>query len=168
VQVTGSVSALLDPTLGMNLELTGRENIGLRGLINQMSAAEIARLEEDVREFSELGDFIDLPVRFYSSGMIVRLGFAMATAIHPQVLMMDEWLLAGDSAFLEKARQRLEHMVRGAEILILSSHMTEVVLQWCTRVLWLDQGRIRADGPAREVLEQYLGHPVKLETDAAA
>jgi lipopolysaccharide transport system ATP-binding protein len=168
VHVVGSVSALLDPTLGMNLELTGRENIGLRGLINQMSPAEIARLEEDVREFSELGDFIDLPVRFYSSGMVVRLGFALATAIHPQVLMMDEWLLAGDSAFLEKARHRLEHMVRGAEVLILSSHMTDVVLKWCTRVLWLDQGRIRADGPAREVLEQYLGHPVKLETDAAA
>jgi lipopolysaccharide transport system ATP-binding protein len=89
--------------------------------------------------------------------MVVRLGFALATAIKPQILLMDEWFLAGDTAFLEKARLRLEEMVRGAEILVLSSHQVEIVRNWCSRVLWLDQGKVIADGPADEVLGQYLG-----------
>ena len=84
-------------------------------------------MKTDVADFAELGDFIDLPVRTYSSGMLVRLGFALATAIRPQILLMDEWFLAGDAEFMEKARQRLEDMVRGAEILVLSTHQTFVV-----------------------------------------
>lgn len=158
VRVRGTLNALLDPQLGMNVDLTGRENIMLRGLYNGLDRAAIRRLEEDVRVFAELDAFIDLPVRIYSSGMVVRLGFALATAIRPQVLLMDEWFLAGDATFMEKARDRLEDMVRGAEILVLSSHMTQVVLDWCTRVIWMDQGRIRADGPAAEVLEHYAAH----------
>ena len=158
VRVRGTLNALLDPNLGMNMELTGRENIMLRGLYNGLDRATIRRLEEDVSAFAELDDFIDLPVRIYSSGMVVRLGFAMATAIRPQVLLMDEWFLAGDAAFLEKARGRLEDMVRGAEILVLSSHAKQAVLDWCTRVMWLDQGRIREDGPAAEVMAHYEAH----------
>ena len=156
VRVRGSLNALLDPQLGMNMELTGRENIMLRGLYNGLDRTAIARLEEDVRAFAELDDFIDLPVRIYSSGMVVRLGFALATAIRPQVLLMDEWFLAGDAAFIEKARGRLEDMVRGAEILVLSSHLSHVVLDWCTRVIWMDHGRIREDGPAADVLGRYM------------
>lgn len=158
VRIQGSLNALLDPSLGMNLELTGRENIMLRGLYNGLPRPMLARLEEDVAEFAELGDFLDLPVRIYSAGMVVRLGFALATAIKPQILLMDEWFLAGDAAFMAKARSRLEEMVRGAEILVLSTHSTDIVRSWCTRVLWLDQGRIHQDGPADEVLEAYLGH----------
>jgi lipopolysaccharide transport system ATP-binding protein len=94
-------------------------------------------------------------VRIYSSGMLVRLGFALATAIRPQILLMDEWFLAGDAAFMERARGRLEDMVRGAEILVLSSHMLAAVEEWCTRVLWMDQGRVRADGPRDAVLAAY-------------
>jgi lipopolysaccharide transport system ATP-binding protein len=157
IMVRGSLGALLDPNLGMNMELTGRENIALRGLYGGMSPATIRRLEEDVCEFAELDQFIDLPVRIYSSGMVVRLGFALATAIRPQVLLMDEWFLAGDAGFLEKARARLEDMVRGAEILVISTHSAQVVLDWCNRVIWMDQGRVRDDGPPREVLERYLG-----------
>jgi lipopolysaccharide transport system ATP-binding protein len=160
VHVGGTMVALLDPTLGMNLELTGRENIMLRGLYNGLSKPETKRLEEDVQDFAELGEFLDLPVRFYSSGMVVRLGFALATAIRPQVLLMDEWILAGDAAFMDKARARLEAIVRGAEILVLSSHMPHVIVEWCNRVLRLDGGHIVDDGPAREVTERYLGHPV--------
>ena len=89
--------------------------------------------------------------------MVVRLGFALATAIRPQVLLMDEWFLAGDASFMEKARARLEDMVRGAEILVLSTHQTSVILDWCTRVIWMDQGRIVEDGPAQEVMARYLG-----------
>jgi lipopolysaccharide transport system ATP-binding protein len=159
VSVRGN--ALLDPSLGMNADLTGRENIMLRGLYSGLDQTVIRRLADDVSEFAELGEFLDLPVRIYSARMIVRLGFAMATAIRPQVLLMDEWILAGDAAFWDKAALRLEDMVRGAEILVLSSHNHYVVADWCTRVLWLEQGRIREDGPAEEVLEHYLGHPLR-------
>ena len=157
VHVQGSIGALLDPNLGMNPEMTGRENIVLRGLMNGLGHAAIAKLEEDVQSFAELAEFLDLPLRFYSSGMVVRLGFALATAIRPQVLLMDEWFLAGDAAFMEKARLRLEDMVRGAEILVLSSHNIDVVREWSTRVIWMDQGRIKADGPAGTVLDEYEG-----------
>ncbi len=157
LRVKGSLNALLDPNLGMNLDLTGRENILLRGLYNGLPRSAVPRLEEDVIEFAGLADFIDLPVRIYSAGMVVRLGFALATAIKPQILLMDEWFLAGDASFLEKARQRLEEMVRGADILVLSSHQVDIVESWCTRVLWLDQGHVLADGPAEEVLDRYRG-----------
>ena len=170
VRVRGSLNALLDVNLGMNMDLTGRENIRLRGMYQGVPRSGLARLEEDVQDFAELGDFIDLPVRIYSSGMVVRLGFALATAVRPQILLMDEWFLAGDASFISKARLRLEDMVRGAEILVLSSHITSVVRQWCTRVMWMEHGRVRDEGPAGEVLDRYLDvKPVEpvLETVAA-
>lgn len=158
VRVEGSINALLDPSLGMNPELTGLENIRLRGLMHGFSEAEIARLTEDVREFADLGDFIELPMRTFSAGMMIRVGFALATAIRPQVLLMDEWLLAGDASFMEKARARVSDLVRSVEILVLSSHSHDIIRTWCTRAIWLDQGRVRADGDVTEVLEAYLGH----------
>jgi len=139
----------------MNPELTGRENILLRGLYTGLNKPAISRLEDDVQSFAELGEFLDLPVRFYSSGMVVRLGFALATAINPQVLLMDEWFMAGDMRFLAKAMGRLENVVDGSEILVLSSHQNQAVRKWCTRVIWLDHGRIRADGPVGEVMDMY-------------
>jgi lipopolysaccharide transport system ATP-binding protein len=168
ISIQGSLNALLDPSLGMNMELTGRENILLRGLYAGLPRHDLPRLEDDVAEFAELSDFIDLPVRIYSAGMVVRLGFALATAIKPQILLMDEWFLAGDAAFMERARVRLETMVRNADILVLSTHQTEIVRTWCTRVLWLDQGHVLADGPAGEVLDQYLGKPVNAPEPADA
>ncbi len=159
ISVQGRIAALLDANLGMNYELTGRENIALRGLYNGLGKDAILRLEEDVEEFAELGDFLDLPMRFYSAGMIVRLGFALATAIKPEVLLMDEWLLAGDAAFMEKATIRLEAVVRHAEILVLSSHMPQIVLNWSTRVICMKEGRIVDDGDPAEVMERYLARP---------
>lgn len=155
IDIRGSLNALLDANLGMNMELTGRENIELRGLYYGLSHTNIRRLVDDVSEFADLGAFISLPVRLYSTGMVVRLGFGMATAIKPQILLMDEWLMAGDAQFMDKARIRLEDMVRGADILVLSSHSLSAVEAWCTRVLWLDQGRIHDDGPAGRVLAAY-------------
>ncbi len=162
LRVEGAVGSLLDVNSGMNNELSGRENIMLRGLYNGMSRAATAGLVEDVCDFAELGEFMELPVRFYSSGMAVRLAFAMATAIQPQVLLMDEWFLAGDANFLDKARARMESLVRTAEILVLSSHMENIVLEWATRVIWLDHGRVREDGPAREVMGHYLNMDLSL------
>jgi lipopolysaccharide transport system ATP-binding protein len=161
VRLRGTLNALLDPSLGMNAELTGRENIMLRGLYNGLPRPMLARLEEDVIEFSELSDFIDLPMRIYSAGMSVRLGFALATAMRPKILLMDEWFLAGDASFMEKARMRLEEMVRAADILVLSSHNDTVVREWCTRVMWLEKGRVRADGPAQEVMAQFAATPAE-------
>jgi lipopolysaccharide transport system ATP-binding protein len=161
VQIHGTMNALLDTSLGMNPELTGRENIMLRGLYGGLSGAKLEQLEKDVIEFAELSDFIDLPMRIYSAGMAVRLGFALATAVRPRILLMDEWFLAGDAAFLEKARQRMEDMVRSADILVLSTHNDAIVREWCTRVIWLEKGRIRADGPVDEVLNEYIGAPVE-------
>lgn len=157
VRIQGTLNALLDPNQGMNPELTGRENVALRGRYHNLDHAGVTALQEDVRAFAELGDFFDLPVRIYSSGMIIRLAFAMATAIRPQVLLMDEWFLAGDAAFREKARERLETMVRGADILVLSTHLNDIVRSWCTRVIWLEDGRVRADGPTAEVMEAFAG-----------
>ncbi len=170
VRVMGTLNALLDPSLGMNMELTGRENILLRGLYGGLSKPMLKRLEDDVIEFAELSDFIDLPVRIYSAGMVVRLGFALATAIRPRILLMDEWFLAGDAAFMEKARKRLEDMVRSADILVLSTHDNNIVREWCTRVIWLEKGRVRADGPAAEVMDQYAGpvaHPLLSSAEVA-
>ena len=164
LRVDGAVGSLLDVSSGMNNELSGRENIILRGLYNNMRPAAISRMVEDVADFADLGEFMELPIRFYSSGMAVRLAFAIATAIRPQVLLMDEWFLAGDANFLDKARARLENLVKTAEILVLSSHMANIVLEWATRVIWLDHGRVREDGPAGEVMSHYLGtDPERLE-----
>ncbi|MCB8883461.1 ABC transporter ATP-binding protein [Acidisoma cellulosilytica] len=163
VRIQGSLNALLDPNQGMNPELTGRENVALRGRYHRMNREAVEALQEDVRSFAELGDFFDLPTRIYSSGMIIRLAFAMATAIRPQVLLMDEWFLAGDAAFREKARERLETMVRGADILVLSTHLNDIVRSWCTRVIWLEDGRVRMDGAVDEVMEVFAG---KIDTPA--
>ena len=157
IEINGRIGALLDPNLGMNSELTGRENIVLRGLYNGFPRSEIEQLESDVEAFAELGEFLDLPMRFYSAGMTVRLGFALATAIRPEVLLMDEWFLAGDAAFMEKATIRLESVVNQAEILVLSSHSPGVILNWSTRVIRMDHGRIVDDGPPQEVMDRYLG-----------
>lgn len=155
VEVQGSIGTLLDPSLGMNPELTGRENVALRGMLNGLTGPAIRRLEKDVQDFAEQPEFLDLPVRFYSSGMVIRLGFALATAIRPEVLLMDEWLLAGDAAFMKRARTRLEDMVRGADILVLSSHNADVIRSWSTRVIWLDQGRVAADGQPGDIVQRY-------------
>ena len=157
VRVSGVIGSLLDVNFGMNLELSGRENILLRGLYNGMGSQAIAAMAKDVADFAELGEFLELPVRFYSSGMAVRLAFGMATAIKPQVLLMDEWFLAGDASFLDKARARMEGLVRNAEILVLSSHLNAIVQEWATRLIWLDHGRVREDGPVDEVLAHYMG-----------
>ena len=168
LRVDGVIGSLLDVNAGMNAELSGRENILLRGLYNGMDRPAIARMVEEVSDFAELGEFMELPVRLYSSGMGVRLAFAMATAIRPQVLLMDEWFLAGDANFMDKARARLEALVKTAEILVLSSHVESIVLEWATRVIWLDSGRIREDGAPRDVLRSYLGTAAVAPADAVA
>ena len=155
VTVRGEINALLDTNLGMNVDLTGRENIALRGLHAGLSPRQIRTVEDDVQGFAELGSFLDMPVRTYSSGMVLRLGFALATAVRPRVLLMDEWFLAGDANFMLKAQGRLEQLVQQAEILVISTHQLEVVSAWCTRVLWMEGGTVRMQGRPDEVLAAY-------------
>ncbi|KXV55201.1 ABC transporter ATP-binding protein [Gluconobacter japonicus] len=156
VRLEGSIGTLLDASLGMNMELTGRENIRLYGLHAGLSKAEISQIDQDVQDFADLGSYMDMPVKTYSSGMTVRLAFGLATAVKPQILLMDEWFLAGDGAFMNKAQERLEAMVQHADILVISTHQPDVMRKWCTRVIWLEDGRIRMDGTPDEVLDVYL------------
>jgi lipopolysaccharide transport system ATP-binding protein len=152
LEVAGSIGSLIDPAAGMDQESTGRENIMLRGLYRGLSDADSGALADEIGNFSELGEFLDVPVRTYSAGMQVRLSFAMATVIAPQVLLMDEWFLAGDAGFMAKAEERLRGLVANADILVLATHDMGIVRQWCTRAIRLDAGRIIADGPVAEVL----------------
>jgi lipopolysaccharide transport system ATP-binding protein len=150
--VEGAIGSLIDPAAGMDPEATGRENIVLRALYRGMSDAESQALAEEVAAFAGLGEFLDVPMRAYSAGMNVRLSFAMATAMTPQVLLMDEWFLAGDADFMAKANERLSRLVSDADILVLATHDMAVARAWCTRAIRLDGGRIVADGPVAEVL----------------
>jgi lipopolysaccharide transport system ATP-binding protein len=156
LSMEGRLTSLLDPSHGMNMDLTGRENIRLRGYFLGLPAAEIERLVADVEDFSELAQFLDLPVRSYSSGMVLRLAFAMATAFPPEILLMDEWILAGDAAFMEKAKGRVEGMVQHADILVLASHSPAILAEWCNRLIWLESGQINSDGLPGDVLRKYL------------
>ena len=110
---------------------------------------------DEIIEFTELGSFIDMPVRTYSAGMMVRLCFAVATSLRPEILLMDEWLAAGDAAFLHKARQRMEDFLSGTSILVLASHSLSLLNEWCNRAILLDQGRIVAAGGVEEVSAVY-------------
>jgi lipopolysaccharide transport system ATP-binding protein len=153
LEVNGSIGSLIDPGAGMDPEATGRENIMLRGLFLGMSERDCERLAEEAGRFSGLGEFLDVPIRTYSAGMAVRLSFAAATLMEPEILLMDEWFLAGDADFIERANERLAQLVEGADILVLATHNMAVVRQWCTRAIRLSGGRIVADGPVAEIVE---------------
>lgn len=150
LELGGSIGALIDPAAGMDPDSTGRENIVLRGMFLGRTQAECEVMADEAGQFSGLGEFLDVPVRTYSAGMGIRLAFAAATLMSPQILLMDEWFLAGDADFMERASERLEQLVSDAEILVLASHDMAVVRRWCTRVLKIDQGRLVADQPVAE------------------
>ena len=151
----GRVSSLLDISVGFNLDATGRENIVLRGMYMGIHPHEMRERAAEVAEFTELGDYLDMPVRTYSAGMMIRLAFAASTCIPPDILIMDEWLTAGDVQFLEKAQRRVETFVRTSSILVLASHSLELVEQWCNRGILLHHGRTLAVGPVGEVVAAY-------------
>lgn len=159
IRIEGHISTLLDPSVGMNYELTGRENIRLKCLIRDIPKKQIKEIEKSVIEFSELGNYIDLPFKTYSSGMKLRLGFGLTTSIDPQILLMDEWFMTGDAGFIVKATERLESIIKKSQILIISTHAPDILIKWCNRILWLDQGFLKMDGTPEEVLPVYLNKP---------
>jgi ABC-type polysaccharide/polyol phosphate transport system ATPase subunit len=154
---SGKVSALLDVSVGLNPEATGRENIILRGMYMDIHPREMRLRIDEIAEFTELGPYLDMPTRTYSAGMMVRLGFAVSTCIPPEILLMDEWLSAGDASFLDKAQRRMEKFVGSSSILVLASHSTDLLRRWCNRGLLLQQGRIATQGDIEEVVEAYAG-----------
>ena len=138
----GSVSSLIDPSLGIEVDATGVENIMLRGLVMGLNRKQIENLTPDIIEFSGLGDYINMPVRTYSTGMMMRLAFSISTSVKADILIMDEWLSVGDAEFTEKAEKRMKDVVSGAGILVLASHSPELIAKECNRVIHLEHGRI--------------------------
>jgi ABC-2 type transport system ATP-binding protein/lipopolysaccharide transport system ATP-binding protein len=155
VRTRGRISPMFDVSLGIDAELSGYDNIRIRGLLLGLSPRAIEQHLPDIAEFTELGGYLDMPVRTYSAGMILRLSFAVATCFEPEILLMDEWILAGDAHFLGRAELRIKRFVERASVLVLSSHNREICSRWCTKALWLDQGQVRAFGPVDEVIADY-------------
>jgi lipopolysaccharide transport system ATP-binding protein len=157
IERSGSIASLVDISLGINGENTGRENIFLRGKLMGLSKKEIDEKIEEIIEFSELGDYINLPVRIYSSGMLLRLAFSVSTSITADILIMDEWLSVGDGAFGERASARLGGLVDESEILIIASHDRALIQKTCNKVVWLEHGHIKKIGPTQEITSEYFG-----------
>ena len=151
----GKVVPLLDISLGMDENSTGMQNIRLRGLLLGMSDAEIREKQQSIAEFSELGDYLDLPLRTYSSGMRVRLAFAVSTAVDAEILLLDEVMGVGDASFMHKAEERLADLHSRAEIVVLAMHSNSEIRKVCNKALWMERGHVRAFGPVEEVVSQY-------------
>ena len=153
----GSIGSLLDINLGTDGESTGIENIYLRGTLLGMTRSEIERVLPEIVEYSELGNFINLPMKTYSSGMQMRVAFTVSTQSAPEVLLMDEWLAVGDQNFQRKAEDRLSKLVEQTKILVIASHSRSLIERVCTRAVWLDHGRMMMDGKPEEVCKAYFG-----------
>ena len=156
-KIVGKAGSLIDIGLGINPEATGRENVFIRGQLLGLSKQEIAANYQGIVEFAELGDFMEMPVRTYSTGMHLRLAFAVSTVFRPEILIMDEWLSVGDADFQHKAEARLRELVSETKILIIATHSKDLVEAVCNRAIWLEHGQIKMDGPAGEVSKAYFG-----------
>jgi ABC-type polysaccharide/polyol phosphate transport system ATPase subunit len=153
--IEGRVSSFTDITLGMEPEATGWQNIIFRCVFLGLTFAEARALAPTIGEFSELGDYLNLPVRTYSSGMFLRLAFAISTSVLPDIVVMDEMIGTGDQDFIAKARKRLSELLERSRILVLASHDEEIIQTFCNKVLWLDKGQVRMLGPIKDVMAAY-------------
>ncbi len=158
ITIDGRVSALLELGAGFHPDLTGRENIYLNGSFLGFTKAEMDRIYADILDFSEMERFIDVPVKHYSSGMYMRLGFSIAIHLRPDILLVDEVLAVGDQAFQRRCLDRIVEMKRRGVTILLVTHALDQVRTLCDQAIWLDEGQVRADGPVEQVLEQYLAH----------
>jgi len=155
LSVSGAVTPMFSLSDGMDQDATGYENIVLRGVVLGFSRNLIAKHIDDIAEFSELGDYLDMPVRTYSTGMFVRLGFAIATALEPEILIMDEMIGAGDAKFLNRAQARLKRMIERTQILVVATHGTDILRTWCNKAMLLDHGKLLYFGSVDEALARY-------------
>lgn len=155
VKVNGRISALLDLGAGFHPDFSGRENILINGIILGMTRAEVKARTPEMIEFAELGDFIDEPVRTYSSGMFMRLAFAVATHVDPDILIIDEILAVGDEHFGRKSKKRMDDFKNSGKTIVLVTHDLGTVQSWCDHAVWIDGGKVREEGEPRTVIESY-------------
>ena len=154
--VEGKISSMFELATGFEMEQSGWDNIYLRGLMLGETPKSIKEKMREIAEFSELGNFLNMPVKYYSSGMFIRLAFSVSTAILPDILLLDEIVGAGDAAFLNKAKQRMNDMMDTAKIMILVTHSMHDAINLCNRCIWLERGRIIKEGSPTEVTNAYV------------
>jgi lipopolysaccharide transport system ATP-binding protein len=167
VAVKGRISALLELGAGFHPDLTGRENIYLNGSVLGLSKTELENRFDDIVAFSELEEFIDMPVKHYSSGMYMRLGFSVAVHVDPNILIVDEILAVGDYAFQMKCLERIRDLQRGGVTIVMVSHQLQTIRNLCSHAIWMDHGQIAASGQVGPVLDRYLDH-FQLRRDSTA
>jgi len=166
--VEGKVAPVFDLGVGMDPEISGYENIIIRGLFLGMTRKQMEERVDDIAEFTELGDFLRMPLRTYSTGMRVRLALGVVTSIDPEILLLDEGIGAVDAAFLEKSKKRLAELVERSGLLVFASHSDEFLRELCDTAIWMEQGRVKEQGPLRDVLRAYKGHDVWPDTEHGA
>lgn len=157
VEVSGKIRALFEISLGFDLESSGRENILYRGLLLGAHPNEIKEKTQEIIDFADIGEFIDYPVKSYSSGMLVRLAFAVSTCISGEILLLDEVVSAGDAHFQKKARERINNLMDEAKIMVFVSHDMSTIKAVCNKVILLEHGRIIAQGKPENIIKKYLG-----------
>jgi ABC-2 type transport system ATP-binding protein/lipopolysaccharide transport system ATP-binding protein len=155
IRTSGHVVPLFDLQLGMDPYATGLENIWMRGKMLRLSDRQIQDALDDIVDFTELGDYLYVPIRAYSTGMMVRLAFAISTAITPEILILDEMIGAGDAAFIARAELRLKNFIEKTGILVVASHSNKMLREWCNKGILLERGKLIAFGPIKEVVTQY-------------
>ncbi|MDC1427934.1 ABC transporter ATP-binding protein [Rhodospirillaceae bacterium] len=155
ITCSGKIAPLFDISLGFDLEASGFDNIFLRGLFLGLSKTEINNCIDEIIDFTGLGSFLEMPLRTYSSGMLMRLAFAIATEIQPDIILMDEWISVGDARFLEQARRRLERFIDKSSIMVLASHSEDLIRSTCNKAILMGQGQILAQGSVDEVYNHY-------------
>jgi ABC-type polysaccharide/polyol phosphate transport system ATPase subunit len=153
--VEGGICSLFDIALGFEYFASGWDNIRYRGYLQGETPRTIQTKMQEIADFTELGDFLDLPLNCYSTGMVMRLAFSIATSAHPEILLIDEIFSTGDLVFQTKAEARMKEFMGRARIVVMVGHNLDWLQEFCTRVLWLHQGTLRADGPPREIIAQY-------------
>lgn len=156
VKVDGNISSMFELATGFEMEQNGWNNIYLRGLMLGQKPEEIKAKMKEIAEFSELGSFLNMPVKYYSSGMFIRLAFSVSTAIDPDILLLDEIIAAGDAAFLDKANRRLQNMVNTAKIMVFVTHSMQSAISMCNKCIWLERGEIVAQGTPEKIVAKYM------------
>jgi ABC-2 type transport system ATP-binding protein len=154
-EIRGRVAPVFDLGVGMDPEISGLENIIIRGLFLGMSRKQMDSRVDDIAEFTELGDFLEMPLRTYSTGMRVRLALGVVTSIDPEILLLDEGIGAVDAAFLEKSKKRLAELVERSGLLVFASHSDEFLRELCDTAIWMEHGRVRQQGELEDVLSAY-------------
>jgi ABC-type polysaccharide/polyol phosphate transport system ATPase subunit len=154
-RVEGTLCSLLDYAVGFEMEETGRQNIRYRCYLQGESPRSVERKLDEIAEFAELGEFLDVPLRCYSVGMILRLAFAIATSCEPEILLLDEFFFTSDLGFRRRGEERLRDFLHRASIVVMVGHDLHFLEEFCTRVLWLEKGRVVADGPPAEIVPRY-------------